>query len=67
MFVNIVKVKLFLCLTRHHAMKVYSGVEVELHAFFDLGTVLRSSLQPDFRTLGATGSPRKRNRLLSQQ
>jgi hypothetical protein len=26
-------VKLFLCLTENHAMKVYWGVEVELHAF----------------------------------
>jgi len=32
------KVKLSLCLTKHHAMKVYWGVEIYLHAFFDLGT-----------------------------
>jgi hypothetical protein len=33
-----VKVKLSLCLTKHHAMKAYWGVEVYLHSFFDLGT-----------------------------
>jgi hypothetical protein len=27
------KVKFFLCLTKHHAMKTYWGVEVQLHAF----------------------------------
>jgi hypothetical protein len=32
-----VKVKLSLCLTKHHAMKAYWGVEVKLHEFFDLG------------------------------
>jgi hypothetical protein len=32
------KVKLSLCLTKHHAMKTYWGVEVKIHAFFDLGT-----------------------------
>jgi hypothetical protein len=35
---GIKKVKLSLCLTKHHAMKAYWGVEVQLHAFFDLGT-----------------------------
>jgi hypothetical protein len=33
-----VKVKLSLCLTKHHAMETYWGAEVELHAIFDLGT-----------------------------
>jgi len=33
-----VKLKLPLCLTKHHAMKTYWRVEVQLHAFFDLGT-----------------------------
>jgi hypothetical protein len=33
-----VKVKLSPCLTKHHAMKTHWGVEVWLHAFFDLGT-----------------------------
>jgi hypothetical protein len=33
-----VKVKLSLCLAKHHAMEMYWRVEVELHAFFDLGT-----------------------------
>jgi hypothetical protein len=28
-----VKVKLSLCLTKHHAMKMYWGVEVQLHPF----------------------------------
>jgi hypothetical protein len=28
-----VKVKVFLCLTKHHAMKTYWGVEVYFHAF----------------------------------
>jgi len=28
-----VKVKLSLCLTKHHAMKTYREVEVQLHAF----------------------------------
>jgi hypothetical protein len=28
-----VKVKLPLCLTKHHAMKVYWGMEVQLHTF----------------------------------
>jgi hypothetical protein len=27
-----------LCLTKHHAMKAYWGMEVQLNAFFDLGT-----------------------------
>jgi len=25
-------------LTKHHAMKIYLGVEVQLHTFFDLDT-----------------------------
>jgi hypothetical protein len=33
-----VKIKLSLCLTTHHAMKTYWGVEVKFHEFFDLGT-----------------------------
>jgi hypothetical protein len=33
-----VKLKLSLSLTKHHAMKVYWGAEVQLHAFFDFGT-----------------------------
>jgi len=33
-----VNVKLFLCLTMNHAMKACWGVEIYLHAFFDLGT-----------------------------
>jgi hypothetical protein len=33
-----VKVKLSQCLTKHHAMKAYWGVEVYLHAFFHFGT-----------------------------
>jgi len=33
-----VKVKLSLCLTKHHAMKTHWGVEEQLHSFFDLGT-----------------------------
>jgi hypothetical protein len=36
-FVLKVKVVLSLC-SGHHAVKAYWGVEVELHAFFDLGT-----------------------------
>jgi hypothetical protein len=32
------KGKVSLCLTRHHAMKAYWGVEVYLHSFFDPGT-----------------------------
>jgi hypothetical protein len=28
-----------LCLTKHHAMKAYWGVEVQLNAFFDLSTM----------------------------
>jgi hypothetical protein len=35
------KVKLSLCLTMHHAMTTYWGVEVELHASFVLGTKRR--------------------------
>jgi hypothetical protein len=31
-----VKVKLSLCLTKHHAMKTYWGVEVDLHVFLTL-------------------------------
>jgi hypothetical protein len=27
-----------LCLTKHHAVKAYWGVEVKLHSFFDFGT-----------------------------
>jgi hypothetical protein len=30
------KLKLFLWLTKHHAMKTYWGVEVQIHAFFAL-------------------------------
>jgi len=30
-------VKLSLCLAMHHAMKTYWGLELERHAFFDLG------------------------------
>jgi hypothetical protein len=33
-----VKVKLSLWLTKHHAIRAYWGVEVQLHTFFDLGT-----------------------------
>jgi hypothetical protein len=33
-----IKVKLSLCLTKHHAMKTYWGVEVQIQALFDLGT-----------------------------
>jgi hypothetical protein len=33
-----VKVKLSLCLNKHHAMKAYWEVEVYLHSFFELGT-----------------------------
>jgi hypothetical protein len=29
---EVIKVKLSLCLTKHHAMKTYWGVEVQLHA-----------------------------------
>jgi hypothetical protein len=29
-----VKLKLSICLTKHHAMKTYLGVEVQFHAFF---------------------------------
>jgi hypothetical protein len=32
------KVVTVIFLTGHHAMKAYWGVEVWLHAFFDLGT-----------------------------
>jgi hypothetical protein len=32
------KVKLSQCLTKHHAIKAYLGVKVQLHALFDLGT-----------------------------
>jgi len=37
------KLKLSLCffLTEHHAKNVYRGVEVWLHAFFDIGTTWR--------------------------
>jgi len=27
------RVELFLCLTKHHAMKTYGGVELQIHAF----------------------------------
>jgi hypothetical protein len=37
-FIMIIKVKLSLCLTKHNAIKAYWGMEVQLHAFFDLGT-----------------------------
>jgi hypothetical protein len=33
-----VNVKLYLCLTKQYAMTTCCGVEVYLHAFFDLGT-----------------------------
>jgi len=32
------KLKLSLCLTRHHAKKTYWGVDLQLHVFFYLGT-----------------------------
>jgi len=37
-FSDKINVKFSPCLTKHHAMKAYWGVEVYLHAFFDLGT-----------------------------
>jgi hypothetical protein len=40
-----------LCLTKHHAMKVYWGVEIYLHAFFDLGTRWRRVVSFTFRPL----------------
>jgi hypothetical protein len=40
-FENKPDIKLSLCLTKHHAIKAYLGVEVYLHAFFDLGTRCR--------------------------
>jgi hypothetical protein len=36
--VCVILFKLSLCLTKRHAMKTYWGMEVQLHAFFDLGT-----------------------------
>jgi hypothetical protein len=36
--VKVKKVKLSLGLTKHHAMKAYWGVEIQLHSFSDLGT-----------------------------
>jgi hypothetical protein len=41
-------------LTKHNAMKTYWGVEVQLHAFFDLGTRWRRvvSFMPRERTRG---------------
>jgi hypothetical protein len=32
----VIKVKLTLCLAKHHAIKTYWGVEVYLHAFLTL-------------------------------
>jgi predicted PolB exonuclease-like 3'-5' exonuclease len=32
-----VKAKLLLCLTKHHTMKTYVGVEIQLHAFLTSG------------------------------
>jgi hypothetical protein len=34
-----VKAKLILCLTKHHAMKIYWGVEVKIRPFLTLRTV----------------------------
>jgi len=31
--VTVTLVKLSLCVTKHHAMKIYFGVQVQLHAF----------------------------------
>jgi hypothetical protein len=33
LFQTWVKVKLSLCLTKHHAVKMYGGVEVQIHVF----------------------------------
>jgi hypothetical protein len=48
-----VKVKLSLCLTKHHAMKTYLGVEVKLHAFLTsaLDAGERSASRPGLFTL----------------
>jgi hypothetical protein len=48
------KVKLSLCLTKHHAMKTYWGVEVQLHTFFTsaLGGGERSASRPGHFTAG---------------
>jgi hypothetical protein len=35
---DIVKVYLFLCLIKHHAKKMYEGVEVYLHTFLTLAS-----------------------------
>jgi hypothetical protein len=55
----IIKVKLSLCLTKHHAVKTYWGVQVLLHAFLDLGTRLRWVVSFTTRPLNPQGkSPR---------
>jgi hypothetical protein len=46
-----VKVMLSLFLTRHHAMKMYWGVEVELHAFLTLKVVEVSGQLRDLAAL----------------
>jgi hypothetical protein len=55
-----VKVKLSLCLTKHHAMEAYWGMEVELHAFFDLDIKLEVGSQ--LQALAALPPPPPRER-----
>jgi hypothetical protein len=35
---NLYKVKLYLCLTKHHAWRRIGGVEAYIYAFFDFST-----------------------------
>jgi hypothetical protein len=51
-----VKVKLSLCLNKHHAMKAYWGVEVERHAF------LTSALEGGERSASRPGRFIRRER-----
>jgi hypothetical protein len=50
-----VKVKLSLCLTKYNVMKAHWGMEVQLHAFFDLDTGWRGVVSFTPRSLYLQG------------
>jgi hypothetical protein len=51
------KVKLSLCLTKHHAMKTYVGMEVSIHAFLTLDGSEWWASRPGVFTSGERAPP----------
>jgi hypothetical protein len=56
---NLIKVKVSLCLPKHHVMKTYWGVEVSLDAVSDLGTKWRQVVSFTPRLLYPQGKSRR--------